>query len=211
MKERDRKLYIKFRDEIMAGLCEFKMFYLSKVEGHHDKITFLRSLYSPKDDMAYYHNEAFDYQNYDPTPLNIVDRAISGFQSYHINPVDQFFELRNVQQDQEADTSHTLLKALKKRTMDIHKIIQRPQNFRVETLFLRDKLLFNIGAKTVDIDKEGDVAFYHYAPEELAFGSSRSCVRCLWDQGGVNLVSSKIEISRYIRRRGSDSQVWAWS
>ena len=135
----------------------------------------LRSMFCPSDDSRYFHlQDRFDTQIIDPTVPATVDKAVSGFMSFHYSQYDQFFKLENVvwdkMDDDEIDVASD--QVLKRRTDRIHRVMQTPRNYLALTSRMEDCLVFNRGGYVGDEDESNVMNFNHYPVEALMRWSS---------------------------------------
>ena len=181
-------LYTSYNQEILRGLDALVPMYSYNCKDTMERINLLRSVYDPQDDKRYYHNDTIEFVNYDPSTTNIIDRAVSGLQSYHMNPIDKFFKLRSAELNTTTNRAAVeLQQRLSERTDDIHKIIQIPYNFLQETRLCRSKLVLNYGGKVIDVSKDNLVEFFYYPAEATGVASSNGLI---WDIYGVTEVLS---------------------
>ena len=172
---------ILFKPIVKKGLEQLKGFFIAERTDYLQRLKYIRSVFLPEDkldEMNNYYTGSYDGENYnfrifDPTVGNIVDRATSGMITYHLNPKDKYFSLTDLFYKSGENVGVERMKALKARTEDIHKLIQLPGNFLAEAKLTRDKMVFGIGGKVIE-DEGADLAatLFHYAPEELALGST---------------------------------------
>ena len=172
--KRPKKWDENLQKDFIRALCELKQTFLADNNYYKLLWSHLRALYCPVDTERFTANEDYDYPLYDPAAIKAVDRAVSGYQSYHISPNDTYFELDAFSDllksidESDKDTE----KALGKRTKDIHSIKQHPHNYAVMTKNIRDKLIFNLTAKVIDEHPVMVAKFEHFDPEDVALASS---------------------------------------
>ena len=164
----------RYLEEITTALMPLKEYFLTNQAQYLERFELLRSVYHPYDDSSMFSHADFDYNNYDPRSYLTPLRATSGFMSYHYNPSDKFFDLKKVEYSsvKKKDQGVELHQILANRTEDLHTVIQTPRNYLVQTKNMWDKLVFGLSGKTIDTDKSEIALFTHYAPEQLAIGSS---------------------------------------
>lgn len=111
-----------------------------------------------------------------PTPYETVKRSVSGFMSYHHTPYEKFFKTDIFNYDAAIMDDKELLRrnALHWKAMDnaTHAVMQQPQNIMQEALFIMDRLVFNIGIKTLDLDSNLGVKKTTHPVENLIYFSS---------------------------------------
>lgn len=170
--ERDSENYKKLAE----SLEDFRKLKVVDKQEMKEVFSEIRAMFLPYLDEKYMQSEenGMLFELYDPSYLGIVDRAISGIQSYHIPPNDEFFRLDSIefgqQGKQKIDTD--LEAALAKRQEEIHNIIQFPENYVAETSIQRDKFLFGFCGKVIDYDETIVARIMHYPPESVMVGSS---------------------------------------
>ena len=170
--QRDNEMY----SSLVKSLSAFKQLRVAGNDTIDDIFSEVRAMFMPylKEKFMQDANTNMVYELFDPSYLNVVDRAVSGIQSYHIPPNDKFFKLSSLEFGKNAkepvDTD--LEAALAMREEEIHNIIQFPENYIAETAIQRDKFLFGFCGKVIDSDETLVSRITHYPPEAVMIGSS---------------------------------------
>ena len=147
-----------------------KRYYLEENRDYAEMCSKIRTMNRPFVFDNYYDFGNASYKIYDPTPFNILDRAVAGVLTYHVTPKDDFLELyRPLQGTTETQPDEVKEKA--KRTKMIHSVLQMPDNIVAEAKVHYDKILFNISGKRLHIHDDKFLTIHH-PPEDLALGSS---------------------------------------
>ena len=160
---------------IGASFQDLQMRFFGNIPKIKDKIDFLRSIYSPHDDEDYFkHGENFNYQNYDGTPINSIQRATAGFLTYHVSPNTRYFGMSFLKGDilQSMDEKIEQAKKVKEVVRDNHRILQQSDNMITYGKCYRDKILFNFTGKVIEDDPFKIAKLVHYEPENLLALSS---------------------------------------
>ena len=162
----EQRLY----ESLYRAMEDLKGFYMYTNSDYMDMCQRIRTMNRPFvfDNYCDFGNSR--YPVYDPTPFNMLDRAVAGILTYHVTPKDDFLELYRPLQG----TTETLPNEVKekaKRTKMIHSILQMPDNIVTEAKVHYDKILFNISGKRLRLHDDKFITS-HYPPEDLALGSS---------------------------------------
>ena len=164
--EQEKRLY----EALFRAMEDLRRFYLIENQDFASMCAKIRTMNRPFvfDKFCDFGNSS--YKIYDPTPYNMLDRAVAGILTYHVTPKDDFLELyRPLQGTTETEPDEVKEKA--KRTKMIHSILQMPDNIVAEAKVHYDKILFNISGKRLHIHDDKFLTIHH-PPEDLALGSS---------------------------------------
>ena len=110
-----------------------------------------------------------------PTPYEVVKYSTAGFLSYHHTPYDLFFKSHFIPKvDISAEQTRDILQYWYRRDLRTHAILQQGHNLLQEALFTMERLVFNLGCKTLDIDENLNVRKTHHPIENvMAFSSDK--------------------------------------
>jgi hypothetical protein len=135
----------------------------------------LRSSLMPSNSEKYVHTSSYQYEIFDPTPINSCQRALAGFMSSHYMPQDKFFKYTVPLEDSQ-DPDLNLNQILSSRAEKVHSILQQPSNFSKIFSFMRDKLVLGVGVVVVEKHNEIISQIVHHMPENCGFLSSNGSV-----------------------------------
>ena len=90
-----------------------------------------------------------------PAPYELFKRSTAGFLSFHHSPFDKFFNTKVLIDTQLPSEALSQIDTyLRFRDERVHSILQHPHNIAQEALFILNRLVFNIGIKVIEEDKE---------------------------------------------------------
>ena len=135
----------------------------------------LRSSLMPSNSEKYVHTSSYQYEIFDPTPINSCQRALAGFMSSHYMPQDTFFKFVVPLEDTQ-DPDLELNQKLNSRAEKVHSILQQPSNFSKIYSFMRDKLVLGVGCAVVERHPEIVSQLVHHMPENCGMISSNGSV-----------------------------------
>lgn len=135
----------------------------------------LRASLMPSNSEKYVNTSSYQYDIFDPTPINSCQRALAGFMSSHYMPQDKFFKFMVPLEDAQ-DPDLELNQRLASRAEKCHSIIQQPSNFSQIFSFMRDKLVLGVGAVVVEKHDEIVSQITPHMPENCGFVSSNGSV-----------------------------------
>ena len=110
-----------------------------------------------------------------PTPYEVVKYSTAGFLSYHHTPYDMFFKSHLIPyQNLNVEEAREAIQYWYQRDLRTHAILQQGHNLLQEALFTMERLVFNLGCKTLDIDENLNVRKTHHPIENImAFSSDK--------------------------------------
>ena len=135
----------------------------------------LRASLMPSNSEKYVNTSSYQYEIFDPTPINSCQRALAGFMSSHYMPQDTFFKF-TVPLENSQDPDLELNQRLNSRAEKVHSVLQQPSNFSKIFSFMRDKLVLGIGAVVVEKHDEVVSQLTHHMPENCGLLSSNGSV-----------------------------------
>lgn len=135
----------------------------------------LRSSLMPSNSEKYVNTSSYQYEIFDPTPINSCQRALAGFMSAHYMPQDKFFKF-TVPLEDDQDPDLELNQRLASRAEKVHSIMQQPTNFSKLYSFMQDKLVLGVGCMVVEKHPEIISQYVHHMPENCGFLSSNGSV-----------------------------------
>ena len=135
----------------------------------------LRSSLMPSNSEKYVNTSSYQYDIFDPTPINSCQRALAGFMSSHYMPQDTFFKF-TVPLEDSKNPELILQQNLSTRSERVHSILQQPTNFSKIYSFMRDKLVLGVGCVVVEKHPELVDQFTHHMPENCGMQSSNGAV-----------------------------------
>ena len=168
----DKDFELLYGDDFINALKGFIKYDLSGHRVHNDRFARQRAAFAPSDGASFYSFNDADYNNFDPSPVILVERAVSALMSYHLNPTDKFLVLEDIQAKFAKNVDLSKVKALDERGDLLHSIYQDPDNLFVQAQCTKDQLVFGFSTKTVEDDEDLIGRFVHYMPEETLLGSS---------------------------------------
>lgn len=108
-----------------------------------------------------------------PTPYEVIKKSTSGFLSFHHTPYEDFFKTRLILPEK---SDKVLLEQSEEywrwRDKRNHDHVSQARNVVEEALFIMSRIVFNIGAKTLDYDKVLTVKKKTYPVESACLFSS---------------------------------------
>lgn len=137
--------------------------------------TELRASLMPSNSEKYVNTSSYQYEIFDPTPINSCQRALAGFMSSHYMPQDTFFKFTVPLEDSQ-DPDLELSQKLSSRAEKCHSILQQPSNFSKIYSYMRDKLVLGVGVVVVEKHNEIISQFVHHMPENCGMISSNGSV-----------------------------------
>jgi len=135
----------------------------------------LRASLMPSNSEKYVNTSSYQYEIFDPTPINSCQRALAGFMSSHYMPQDTFFKFTVPLEDSQ-DPDLVLNQKLNSRAEKVHSILQQPSNFSKIFSFMRDKLVLGVGCVVVEKHPEVVSQLTNHMPENCGFLSSNGSV-----------------------------------
>jgi len=135
----------------------------------------LRASLMPSNSEKYVNTSSYQYDIFDPTPINSCQRALAGFMSSHYMPQDTFFKFTVPLEDSQ-DPDLELNQRLNSRAEKVHSILQQPSNFSKIFSFMRDKLVLGVGCVVVEKHAEIISQLTNHMPENCGFISSNGSV-----------------------------------
>ena len=163
-------LHLTIRDALM----QFSRSMIAQNNNNERIIKILRSMNMPDQNTNYAENDEFHYMLFNPSPENSFERAVSGFLSHHVSPVNRYFALEII--DYLATEAKRIdpdeKKAQDLRTDSIHGILQEPLNFMCIGQNWRDKLLMGMTGRVIEDDDVQVSKIYHYPLEQLGLATS---------------------------------------
>ena len=135
----------------------------------------LRASLMPSNSEKYVNTSSYQYEIFDPTPINSCQRALAGFMSSHYMPQDTFFKFTVPLEDAQ-DPDLVLNQRLNSRAEKVHSVLQQPSNFSKIFSFMRDKLVLGIGVVVVEKHSEVVSQLTHHMPENCGLLSSNGSV-----------------------------------
>ena len=160
--------------DIFSALFEFNSTFIYDNDNNKEIVEMLRGILMPDQGSRFYETDHFDYNLFNPIPENTFERAVSGFLSYHISPVNKYFNLESVDflKTEDEVFNSTIVKAQSQRTDSIHKIIQESSNFASIAQNTRDKLGLGMTARVIEDDDQQVAKMYYYPVEDLGIATS---------------------------------------
>lgn len=135
----------------------------------------LRSSLMPSNSEKYVNTSSYQYEIFDPTPINSCQRALAGFMSSHYMPQDTFFKFIVPLEDSQ-DPDLELNQRLNRRAEKCHSVLQQPSNFSKIFSFMRDKLVLGVGCVVVEKHSEIIAQITPHMPENCGFASSNGAI-----------------------------------
>lgn len=135
----------------------------------------LRASLMPSNSEKYVNTQSYQYDIFDPTPINSCQRALAGFMSSHYMPQDEFFKFMIPLEDSQ-NPDLELNQKLNERAEKCHSIIQQPSNFSQIFSYMRDKLVLGVGCVVVEPHKEIVSQITPHMPENCGFISSNGAI-----------------------------------
>ncbi len=135
----------------------------------------LRASLMPSNSEKYVNTTSYQYDIFDPTPINSCQRSLAGFMSSHYMPQDKFFKFIVPLEDAQ-DPDLILSQTLTGRAEKCHSIIQQPSNFSKVFSYMRDKLILGAGCVVVEKHAEIISQVTPHMPENCGFISSNGSV-----------------------------------
>lgn len=135
----------------------------------------LRASLMPSDSEKYVNTARYQYDIFDPTPINSCQRALAGFMSSHYMPQDTFFKFM-VPLEDDQDPDLVLNQKLNSRAEKVHSIIQQPSNYSKIYEFMRDKLVLGVGVAVIEKHAEIVSQLTPHMPENCGLISSNGAV-----------------------------------
>lgn len=122
---------------------------------------------------ALYTSEHGNTNVINPSPYEAVKRSTAGFLSFHHTPYESFFKTQilphsSLSPEQQKET----LQYWHNRDTRTHSIMQQGYNLMQEALFIMERLVFNLGCKTLDIDSNLQVRKTQHPVENILSFSS---------------------------------------
>lgn len=145
----------------------------------------LRASLMPSNSEKYVNTSSYQYDIFDPTPINSCQRALAGFMSSHYMPQDKFFKFIVPLEDAQ-DPDLILNQKLSSRAEKCHSIIQQPSNFSKIFEFMRDKLVLGVGCVVVEKHNEIISQITPHMPENCGFISSNGSIH------DINFIREKL-------------------
>lgn len=166
---------------VIEAIRVFKKSMLAENSSNLAAAEIVESFYTPQHDKPFGESPELNAQMLNPSPENSLERAVSGWLSFHLSPTEKFFGLHSmdfIQETMANDESAEVdvAKALAVRTETIHRIIQSPDNFEVMAQSTREKVKLGIAAKTVDPDPLHTATLSFYPFRQLGLGTSNGRV-----------------------------------
>lgn len=168
--KQDPRMAEKVSYRLRDAMFQLKGFFLCENADYVKYIQNLRSLYRARKWSEWGKSDDGKVRANDPDTMNTVERAVSGFLSYHYSPREEFMELQKGV-GSSPGISADEVKALGARTKAIHQLFQTAENLACEGSVINDKVVFGLGGKLLTF-VDGKFVQLHYAPEDLALGSS---------------------------------------
>ena len=157
--------------KILYGAVKtFRSKYYGEIDVYRNKMEFLRAVYDPKERSPYFKSADFEYENFDASPINSLERATAGFMSFLISPVTEFFTLTRPKRMAGEYTDLDKLELannLVTRGKELHEVLQMPENQDVYASNYFDKCVYNICGKVIEEDANLVGRFTYIPPEDL--------------------------------------------
>ena len=187
----DKQTYRRKLKELCLGLKDSFCGETFATEAR-EQLALLRTYFAPRGDdpLSTTYDEAslaLDYRRQQnsvqveqlhSSPYEVVKRSVSGFLSYHHTPYEKFFKSEQFNFD---------LRGLKQDARDlltkndtywnnadeaIHAVMWQPNNIMAEAMYIRDRIIFNIGVKTLDLHPSLGVKKVTHPIENVIYYSS---------------------------------------
>lgn len=161
-----------FYRQIGTALRELDRFFLTTNSTNKAIFDNLEAFFMPSQGNQFGQLGEQNFSIIDPMPENSLERAVSGYLSFHSNPYDSYFRLHRIQVPGKGDLTDDVKKALGERSREVHAVIQEPSNFQVVGQNVRDKFIFGVCCKVVEPDPVRTAKLSYIPAKDVAIGSS---------------------------------------